>query len=94
MDESHEARYLLGAAQLAAGELGPAEKTFAELPAALSAYGLAHVAAARRQPKETLQWLAAAEAAAGDAWRPALVAADAAFEFVADTPEFRALTAR
>ncbi len=89
-----ESRFLYGSALLAAGQLDEARETFNALPAAWSNYGLARLAAARGDATETLNLLEACKAAAGTAWRSEAVARDPAFEFVAETPEFKAVTAR
>lgn len=88
-----EARYLLGAALLTNAQYDEATKVFSALPPALGEPGLAHVAAARALPEETLTHLAKAKVAQGARWDARLIAQDAAFEFISDSPGFKALTA-
>lgn len=88
-----EGRYLLASALLVTAQYDEASKLFAALPPALGELGLAHVDAARALPDETLTHLTKAKVAQGPRWDARLIARDPAFEFISDSPGFKALTA-
>lgn len=91
--------YLVGSAQVALRRFADAQATFEGLQKAsprspLGPYGLARLAAAQSRSTDTLLYLKQARAAAGPAWSPDLVGSDPAFNFLAESPDFRELLGR
>jgi hypothetical protein len=60
----------------------------------LGGYGLARLAAAQSRQTDALLYLGEAKNAAGSSWNSERVAADPAFAFLAQTPEFKALVGK
>ncbi len=87
-----EGRYLLASALLVNRQFDEATKVFAALPPALGEPGLAHVSAAQSKADETVTHLTRARVAQGARWDAPLIARDPAFDFISDSPGFKALT--
>lgn len=90
------ALYLAGSAQIALQRYADAQATLDRLQRAWpkspsGSYGLARLAAAQQRSTDVLLNLRAARDASGPAWDAAAVAADPAFAFVADRPDFKEL---
>jgi len=95
--QSPEAAYLRGSALLVERHFAEAQATFEAVESAsapLARYGLARVAAAQGRAADVLVHLRAARIALGPQWEPLAVAADPAFDFVHDTPEFQPLLSK
>ncbi len=91
--------YLVGCAQVALRRFGDAQGTLDDLQRQhptlpLGSYGLARLAAAQGRQTDVLLNLAAAKSRAGSSWKPARVAADPAFAFIASTQEFMTLVGK
>lgn len=94
---SMEAVYLKGSALLLDRRFAEAQVTLEALEpvsAPLARYGMARVAAAQGRVTDVALHLQAAKAALGAAWDTGAVAADPAFDFVHDTPDFLPLLAK
>jgi len=87
-----EGRFLLASALLANGQLDEATKLFTALPPAMGEPGLAHVSAAKAKADETVMHLTRAKMAQAASWDARLIAQDPAFDFISDSPGFKALT--
>lgn len=87
-----EGRYLLASALLVNRQFDEAAKVFAALPPAMGEPGLAHVSAAQSKADETVTHLTKAKVAQGARWDASLIAQDPAFDFISDSPGFKALT--
>ncbi len=85
--------YTRGSVLIAARRFNEAQSTLDALERAvprspLAPYGLARLAAAQSRKTDVMLHLRAARTAAGGAWQPAAVAADPAFAFLKDDPDF------
>lgn len=85
--------YTRGSVLIAARRFNEAQSTLDALErvaprSALGPYGLARLAAAQSRKTDVMLHLRAARATAGKAWQPAPVAADPAFAFLKDDPDF------
>jgi hypothetical protein len=94
-----ETQYVLGSAQIALKRYADAQATLDGLQrqhprSALGGYGLARLAAAQSRQTDALLYLGEAKNAAGSSWNSERVAADPAFAFLAQTPEFKALVGK
>jgi Flp pilus assembly protein TadD len=95
--EGPDALFLRGSALLVLRRFGDAEAVFEHLERSaplLSRYGLARLAAAQGRSTDALLHLSAARSAAGERWALGPVRADPAFEFLTDSADFQALTAK
>lgn len=94
---SPEAAYLRGNALVLERRFAEAQATLAALEPTsppLARYGMARVAAAQGRSTDVLMHLGAARVALGPRWQPAAVAADPAFDFVRDAPDFQPLISK
>lgn len=94
-----EVEYLVGSALIALRRFGEAQATMEGVSrhhpeSQLGSYGLARIAAAQNRQTDALLHLSAAQSAAGSHWKPEQVAADPAFAFLVDSPEFKALVSK
>ncbi len=85
--------YTRGSVLIAAHRFNEAQSTLDALERAsphspMAPYGLARLAAAQSRKTDVMLHLRAARAAAGTRWQPAPVAADPAFAFLKDDPDF------
>ncbi|MBS1151675.1 MAG: hypothetical protein H6Q89_3373 [Myxococcaceae bacterium] len=85
--------YTRGSVLIAAHRFNEAQSTLDSLERAsprspLAPYGLARLAAAQSRKTDVMLHLRAARTAAGATWQPAPVAADPAFAFLKDDPDF------
>ena len=85
--------YTRGSVLIAAHRFNEAQSTLDALERAwphspMAPYGLARLAAAQSRKTDVMLHLRAARAAAGSNWQPAPVAADPAFAFLKDDPDF------
>jgi tetratricopeptide (TPR) repeat protein len=85
--------YTRGSVLIAAHRFNEAQSTLDALERAaprspLAPYGLARLAAAQSRKTDVMLHLRAARTAAGPRWQPAPVAADPAFAFLKDDPDF------
>ncbi len=85
--------YTRGSVLIAARRFNDAQSTLDALERAtprspLAPYGLARLAAAQSRKTDVMLHLRASRTAAGGAWQPATVAADPAFAFLKDDPDF------
>lgn len=85
--------YTRGSVLIAAHRFNEAQSTLDTLErlaprSPLGPYGLARLAAAQSRKTDVMLHLRAARSAAGSSWQPAPVAADPAFAFLKDDPDF------
>lgn len=85
--------YTRGSVMIAAHRFNEAQSALDALERAsprstLASYGFARLAAAQSRKTDVMLHLRAARAAAGTSWKPAPVAADPAFAFLKDDPDF------
>lgn len=85
--------YTRGSVMIAAHRFNEAQSALDALEraaprSALASYGFARLAAAQSRKTDVMLHLRAARAAAGANWQPAPVAADPAFAFLKDDPDF------